>query len=304
MKRHSIIVILIFMAGRLTGQIIPLTDLYFMNPLNCNPAVAGSNGALNTVLQYRNQWIGFNNAPKNYSLLADAPLSRNAGTGFFLFSNHVGNSDETTIMGNYAYRSELSKGTLAFGLGFGGTWYHVNWKDLEAADPDDEVLLTEPVTAFLPDFSIGAYYYSRNFYAGFSLPFFLSHEFNEVTGKYTLVNRFNEYRYYFSGGCTVALNPGIKIMPAFMAVVRPGHAPQFSMSVRSMIKDRLGMGVGYRNKNIFSALLQVQVNKQFNLAYAYDYDLGPLGEYKNGSHELALNYLFSFERKVTGPRQF
>jgi len=51
-------------------------------------------------------------------------------------------------------------------------------------------------------------------------------------------------------------------------------------------------------------MLQCQVNYQIRMAYSYDFELGTPGRYMNGSHEIVLNYIFRYARKVIGPRQF
>ena len=44
-----------------------------------------------------------------------------------------------------------------------------------------------------------------------------------------------------------------------------------------------------------SALLQFAVNRQFKVAYSHDFDLGKLGTYSNGSHEVMLRYEFGLQ---------
>jgi hypothetical protein len=51
-------------------------------------------------------------------------------------------------------------------------------------------------------------------------------------------------------------------------------------------------------------MLQCQLNDQLRMAYAYDFDLSRTAQYKKGSHEILLNYVFSYTRKIVGPRQF
>jgi type IX secretion system PorP/SprF family membrane protein len=39
------------------------SSLYFFNPLNYNPAYAGSRGSLNFTGVHRSQWVGWDGAP-------------------------------------------------------------------------------------------------------------------------------------------------------------------------------------------------------------------------------------------------
>jgi hypothetical protein len=64
-------------------------------------------------------------------------------------------------------------------------------------------------------------------------------------------------------------------------------------------------GMSYRSASAVSALLGAQVNKQFFVCYSYDYSTSKIQNYSQGSHEIVLNYLFSFSgKKVVTPRYF
>jgi hypothetical protein len=79
---------------------------------------------------------------------------------------------------------------------------------------------------------------------------------------------------------------------------------QIDCNLLATLMDRVSMGLGYRSEKMMIALLEVQLNHQLRMAYAYDFDSSSLGKYKGGSHEIGINYIFSFERNVIGPRQF
>ena len=85
MNRRLIFVLLSFFPFCLAGQVRPLSNLYNLDKLVFNPAFAGSQGALSATALYRNQWVGFNDAPKNYSFSAHAPLHNDQmSLGFWL----------------------------------------------------------------------------------------------------------------------------------------------------------------------------------------------------------------------------
>jgi hypothetical protein len=67
----------------------------------------------------------------------------------------------------------------------------------------------------------------------------------------------------------------------------------------------LWAGLSYRSNSAASLILGVQANKQFLVSYAFDYGLNSIQKYSQGSHEIVLNYLFSFKgKKVITPRYF
>jgi type IX secretion system PorP/SprF family membrane protein len=290
---------------QLTGQMFPLSDHYLTNPLAINPAYAGCDEALSATISYRNQWVGFPDAPKTYMMTVHAPVnSDRIGLGLQIENNSIGIYKETSFMADYAYRRELYNGRIALGLGVGLTLYNNAWHELDAADADDALLTNNPVSAVLPAFSLGTYYYTKKYFIGVSLPYFLSHDLDQNTGKYKIRNKFSEYNYFFTGGYTFGLNSKVKLLPSLLIKYHPNHAIQIDFNTQVNIKDRIGMGIGYRSKNIIVGMLQFQLNDQLRMAYSYDVDLSPAGKYKNGSHEILFNYIFRYERKVAGPRQF
>jgi type IX secretion system PorP/SprF family membrane protein len=199
---------------------------------------------------------------------------------------------------------ELLNGKIALGLGFGATVYNIAWNELEATDADDMQLMNNNTSAVLPAFSLGTYYYTKKYFIGISLPLFLSHELDQNTGNYKIKNDFSKYNYFFTGGYEFGISTRVKLLPSLLIKYHPHHAIQIDYNAMVNLKDRIWMGIGYRNKDMLVGMLQCQVNYQLRIAYSYDFELGTLGRYMNGSHEVVLNYVFKYTRKVIGPRQF
>ena len=283
----------------------PLSDHYVVNGLAINPAFAGSNDALSATISYRDQWVGFKDSPKSYFLSVHTPLHNDRiGLGMLVEKNSIGIFKETSILGNYAYRMELSQGKLALGLGFGIKVLNIAWNELIASDPNDAQLSYTPASSVLPTFSLGAYYYTKKYFIGISMPLFLSHELDKSTGKYKIDNNFSGSNYFFTTGYEVGISPQVKFLPSVLIKYHPDNTIQIDYNAQINLKDRIWLGIGYRNKDILVGMLQCQLNYQIRMAYSYDYDFGSIGKYMNGSHEIVLNYIFKFERKVIGPIQF
>ncbi len=305
MKFAAVVILFGFVAVHLEAQLYPLTDHYIYNALSINPAFAGSQEAVSATFQYRNQWFGFPDAPKSRILSIHAPVNHSRmGLGLLLSRNTLGIYKETTILGNYAYRHEFSEGTLALGLGFGIIARHVSWNELQAADAGDALLTDNLVSSVLPDFSLGAYYYAKNYFIGISLPLFLSHVPDENTGNYKLKNDFSNYTYFLQGGYEAEISTFIKILPAVLVRYHPNARLQADYIVQVGLKDRIRAGLGYRSSRMMVGMLQAQINEQLRIGYSYDFDFSKTGHYKNGSHEIVLGYIFKYSRDVAGPRQF
>jgi type IX secretion system PorP/SprF family membrane protein len=136
------------------------------------------------------------------------------------------------------------------------------------------------------------------------MPLFLSYEPDQSTGNYRIKNDFSGNNYFFTGGYDININPRVKLLPSLLIKYNPNHAIQIDYNAQINIRDRIWIGIGYRNSDVLIGVLQCQLNDQLRMAYSYDFELGSIGKYRNGSHEIVLGYVFNYARKVMGPRNF
>lgn len=303
---YKLILYLIFLSFPMTliGQVFPSNYFHF-NSLTINPAFAGSDNAISASLNYRNQWVGFTDAPKSSILAVHSPIkSGRIGIGFQIENQSIGIYKTSNFIGNYAFRTEIKKGTLALGLGFGAAVYSVKWNKLQAVDQHDQLLLNNSSSAVMPVFSLGMYYYTQKYFVGISLPSFISHVVSKSSGDYKPKNDMSNYNYLVNGGYNIELTSDMMLRPSLLLKYNPKDAAQINLNALLGFKDKLWVGLGYRNENTVAGMLQCQLNYQIRMAYAYDFDTGILGKYMNGSHEVGFNYIFRYSRKVLGPRNF
>ena len=102
----------------------------------------------------------------------------------------------------------------------------------------------------------------------------------------------------------MGISPSVKLLPSLLIKYHPGNAIQIDYNAQIILKDRIWMGIGYRSKDMLVGMFQCQLNYQLRMAYSYDFELGSIGKYRNGSHEIVLGYVFNYARKVMGPRNF
>jgi len=305
MNRFILSILTIVLSMQLSAQTLTVTHNYQSDALSINPAFAGCYNSLSATILYRNQWVGFSEAPKTQLLSVHAPLNNDRiGVGIMIEKNSIGIFKETNVIGNYAYRMELGEGKLSLGLGFGVTIHNIAWNELVASDANDIQLINNPSTAVLPSFSFGTYYYTKKYFIGFSIPLFLSQELNQSSGTYKISNNFSKYNYFLSGGYEIYINPQVKLLPSLLIKYQKITHVQIDYNALLSLKDRMWLGIGYRSKNMMTGIFQCQLNYQIRLSYSYDFEMSSLGKYMNGSHEIGLNYLFRYSRKVMGPRQF
>src|SRR5574340_794345 len=100
MKKAFYLFIIILMPVRISAQMLPLTDQYLNNTMAINPSYAGSHDALSATLSYRNQWVGFEDAPKNLIFSLHTPLNHDRiGVGLLMDRNTYGIYNTTSLVG-------------------------------------------------------------------------------------------------------------------------------------------------------------------------------------------------------------
>lgn len=287
------------------AQLRPLEDQYLLNALALNPAYAGSEELMSLTVLKRNQWVGFDGAPSTLTFAIHAPLKNDkVALGLLVVNDKLGFYNETSILGNYAFRLKLGKGKLSFGVAGG---IYMNYDDnsrIESVDADDEILMAGRKTFVLPDFSTGVYYYTNTFFAGVSMPGFIRHTFDEASNKYTLSAELNNSNYLMTIGNTFKMSDNFGILPSVLWKFNPVSSNQLDLNLNLIIKDRLWLGTSYRTKNSILWLAQFNINHQLKIAYAYGTTFSELESYQKGTHEIMLKYNFDYLMDVMNPRNF
>lgn len=305
MNKKIIIFGLFFIPFNIFGQITPVSDQYVLNPLLINPSYSGSRNALSIGTFYRRQWVGIDGAPESVTITVDAPLMKDRlGLGFIMISDKIGVTDEMQLVSNYAFRIPVGKGKLALGLGGGMIITNTAWSQLFALEPGDDYYLIDSRPFVVPAFSVGSYYSVGNFYAGFSIPKILSYKFDFNKNKYKLINDTKNYTYLLNTAYIIKISDHFRLMPSALVSYSQSTGINFDINTYSNIYDKVWLGVSYRDQRAVTALLQFQISEQFKVAYSYDYDLGKLGRFSNGSHGIMLRYEMRYRVDAVGPLLF
>ena len=283
-------------------RLFPLYSQYMMNGLALNPAYAGSRESFNITLSHRAHWLGMDGAPSSYSLSSHAPMKKDkVALGLFLFNETIDIRNNLGIYGSYAYRLTLKKGKLSFGLKGGVDIQKVDWNKIETVTPGDPVFNNNPDQLLIPNVGFGVYYYTKNFYVGASIPSFLSDSL--TTGQVYLYHDFKNYNYLLTSGFVTGGN-FFKIKPSVLLKYSQNTPLQADFNLSFIFGNFLWVGGGYRIQDAFVGLVKFEITDQLRLGYTYDYSLGELNKFNNGSHEIVLIYDFKYKVKGANPRYF
>jgi type IX secretion system PorP/SprF family membrane protein len=287
------------------AQHTPITSQYLFNGLVINPAYAGSNNALTSVLSYRHQWVGMDGAPVTQTFSIHTPLKDSRiSIGALLTNDRIGVSNETGLQAAIAYRLPMRKGKLHLGLGGGASLVQARWTDLAIQDRTDLQFATDSRGQLRPNFSAGGYYYTKEWFVGLSIPSFLGQHYTPESGSWRITHNVTEYQPMLTGGMLIPLQQHLKLKPSTLIRYLPSSGVQADLNVNLIIRNKFWTGVSYRTGDALIALLQVLPTNQWRIGYAYDMGLSKLASLHSGSHEIMIQYEFGFRVRVHDPRFF
>lgn len=296
----------LFGAKEMRAQQDPEFSQYMFNPLNINPAYAGSRGLMNGAIVLRKQWVGFDGAPSTQVLSLNTPTPKGkVGLGLEVIADQIGPKRTTGAYLDYAYRLPLGKGKLAFGLGAGVVSYRVNWALIDYKDQADAYNSLGSTSITKPDFKFGVYFNNKKFYIGASATHLNQESYTVVKDSLTFTARMSTHSYITLGRAfqitdNLIFSPSIMIRGA--SGVRQSNA---DLNLNFKFRDALWVGISMRSEKSMVFMAQYNLTNFFKLGYSYDLTLSKLQTYQSGTHEIVLGFdLNLFQSQVLSPRFF
>ena len=276
---------------------------YMYNTVVVNPAYAGSRGAMSVFGMHRNQWVGFDGAPKTNAFSIHTPFANsNIGAGLSFVNDQIGPTAENTITAAISYKLKVSeKFSLNFGLNTSATFFNFYANKLNPKDAADSTLENFK-NSISPNLGIGFYLHSNKTYFGISAPqFFENYRYddNELSLNRERINL------YFITGTVIPISSAIDFKPAFLAKYLDSAPLQMDLSANFLFNQKLTLGAAYRYDAAVSALAGFQISEMLFVGYAYDFETTQLQKYNQGSHEIFLRFeLFKSYSGLSSPRFF
>jgi len=283
-----------------------MVSQYMFNGLFLNPAYGGTHPYYTATLLYRTQWTGLTGAPKTGLFEVDGPLAKDKmGIGCIIASDKIGVTDQTDYYATYSYKIKIGSNKLSFGVRGGVSEYRAKLTSLVYWDESDEVFAHNISSALIPKFGFGMYYYSDKYYAGISIPTLLAYDkdysFSMDIEKASYMRR----HYYLNGGYVFSISELFKLKPCALVKYVPNAPLQGDISASLMYKDIAWLGITYRSKNTFIAMIEYQTPNRIRVGYSFDYTTSMLQDHSNGTHEIMIAYDFGKEIvKTKTPRFF
>ncbi|WP_295116498.1 type IX secretion system membrane protein PorP/SprF [uncultured Chitinophaga sp.] len=282
---------------------------YMFNGIYINPAYAGYKEVLNLHSYYRAQWTGIEGAPRSFSVAADGVANDgNVGMALQLASDNLGAQSTQSAYASYAYRLRMNEeGTarLSFGLSAGVVQLGIDGTLLKTLDPEADAPAGKQ-SVIVPDAKAGIYYADEKFFAGFSVSNLVASRTNKT--KYLFIPQPTPH-FYLTGGMLMSMGENIHFKPSFLLKDDRGGPTSLDLNAFILFGEKIWLGGSYRtgvklydkanlqknlqNRNAAVAAIEVFPVPGMRLGYAYDFSIGALEAYSNGSHELSIAFSFS-----------
>lgn len=283
--------LLLLGSAEVQAQSEPIYSQYMFNPLNINPAFAGSRGVTSGTMLIRNQWEGIKGAPQTSLLSTEMLLNEGRiGLGIQVMDDRIGIERTSGVLANYSFRIATSeRGVLSLGLRGGLLNYRANFTEINTFDPSDPTF-GQNVNGFLPAAGAGIYYSTDKFYAGFSVPSLLSTKLSATQRADVGSGSLRNLHMFYMMGFVVDLSDDVVLKPS-MLVKRVNAAPvQVDLNANIWFKEIFSVGASYRSGDAVVGMLEYQISPKFRAGYAYDYTISNLRSYNLGTHELMLRF--------------
>ncbi len=278
---------------------------YMNNPGLINPAYAGSKGLTNVNGIFRKQWVGQEWSPMTTSISVNAPYNKyDIGLGVTLLDDQIGPSHQVGLYVDYSKYFSFKKGrTLALGLKAGFNFFDINLMNLVMYEHDPYIAADPRNKVFLPNFGIGAFYFTDDFYVGLSVPKLLR---NTIKDSENLILGKEERHLFLTAGYIFVIDdPFWRMKASAMTRFVNGSPASIEVSATAILYDRVWFGLTYRVGDAIAAHGRVQINKNLQIGYSYDLNNSRLKYYNTGSHEIFISYDFVIkDQKILSPRYF
>lgn len=308
----------------LQAQQMPQFSQYMMNPYVINPAASSMYRDIDLNMGFRQQWAGFEGAPRTYYMGGTVNLGRRDATQGFMNSipishrgplteaqsrrraKHVlgglaavdeyGLFQRSSVMLSYAYHQPIGDSYyLAVGTSMG--WYGMNFgaNQVVLENPVDNVyndFVARGTRANLFDINAGVMLYGDRAFVGYSVYQIGENqiELGNQTSPAGLADTRLAVHQFFLAGYRFSLSESVDLTPSAAVKLRSPAPASFDINLRLDYRNSVFGGLSYRYEDAVSLLAGYRINDAFWVAWAYDYVTSSINNLSSGSHEIVLGF--------------
>ena len=305
--KDIIILLCIIVPLKLNAQSFTPYSQFHINKVLYNPAAVGSEDQIRASMFVRKEWSTFPGTPHNNLLLADLPVNLNRmGIGIRVGNESIVASNIWDAHLMYAYKINLAKGKLSFGMNVGFQRYQFDPNKIAIQDEDD-VLLSSKHNAVYPNLGFGMLFMKNRFFIGASALSVLKHPDNSFLAEST--NSFVNRNFILNTSNTWKTSRDTKLEATILASYNFQKNPLICASFIGNYREKIYVGTNVRSNKSMAIILGIKLDKVASafenmcLGYSYDVNFSSLNRYLNNTHEVTLNISFDKPKSIPKERQ-
>ena len=308
-----------FIMKVLYSQQLPIYNQYIYNKLLINPANTGCDGYTSYNMTARDQWIGYDGAPRTYSFsfqtrilkrpyrirqsLFDKPdydpgTTGRTGIGGYIFSDRNGLVGRTGFLVSYSYHIWIKDYLqLSFGLALNG--YHLRiGADVGSFEEQSEPLLTSKLLrgVFIPDIDFGLHIQHPKYDIGFSAL--------QLLGAFVRIdlekqdNYWMDRHFYLFGSYKFRTANKAEFEPRILLRISGQIRPQMDIGLTYYPDQSFWIGTAYRTgggliTNIGYCFVPSRIKMiTIYAGYSQDFALNRIQSVTWGTHEITMAIKF------------
>ena len=266
-----------------------------------NPAATANGTEMVNFAHLRQQWMGFDGAPRTGSIMTEYPmLDYNMSAGAALTFDKTGPVSKISLQFNYAYKLQnvfTRDGQLSAGISAGFTQYAFDPSESIVNDTEDPLAIGGRATSFFPSVTAGLFYISNPKKFDGGNVFFTGLSYSQVYAGDVLANSTNQERYnhvFFEIGTRIQ-NRESYFEPSLMFNYTNPELANIIIAGKYELKDAFWAGLGYssgRDVSIQGGYILPNINSRYD-----QLRFGILANY--GLSDTATQFGLGFEAIVT-----
>ncbi len=233
------------------AQQLPYSSQFNQSRAVWNPAATAYDTYMHTDLHMRQQWLGFDNAPRTgYASFEYPLLDYNMSGGAILSFDKTGPVSKIGLQLNYAYKLQgifTREGQLSVGLGARFSQYTFDPSNAVVNEVEDPLLLGDRSSSFYPAATAGVFFISNpKMYDGGNV-FFVGMSYSQVYAGNVLLNNISQDRYnhiFFEIGTRIQGYDSY-FEPSLMLNYTSPELSTIIISGKYEMRDAFWAGLGY-----------------------------------------------------------
>jgi type IX secretion system PorP/SprF family membrane protein len=309
----SLVGLILFVGGSVSAQQDPEFTQFMFNKMYYNPAYAGVEGVTHFNLLLRSKWTGYastfdgpGGAPTTQVLTMNSPIYKlRSGFGAYIINDNLGNLNNLSMQGSYAYHIAIKENKLSLGVNMGFFSQSIDFSQYRPSDPNDPLLKSGKETQTRLDMGLGAYFQAKKYYVSVSLNHLLSPSFN--FGIENLRNTLQP-TLFVMGGYHYAVSYNLTITPSLL-VQSDFKKALINIGAIARLNDKFWGGISYKYQESAAIILGMSLlkSKALEVGYGFDYIVHDQEAKQPTSHEIRLGYLlpvnnFGGKKVIRTPR--